>query len=106
MGYTGEHIEDVPDNFDIISRLDVFSDRMTKLEGTVNNLDSTIRGNGKQGLVTQVALLQLIVTEIEKRDKESGRRFISWSWLVEKAFMPVLLAIIVAVITAKLVGGV
>jgi len=98
MGGYNTDGDEQPDMSTIITKLDSLSD-------TVDKLDATIRGNGKMGLITQVALLQQIVTEIEKKANSGGKQFITWAWLVEKVFMPVSLTLITAVIMAKLLGS-
>lgn len=89
-----------------VSAIDGLTSRLYSVEGqlrnvseTVTDLNRTVRGsNGYPGLVTEVALIKDAVTDCnggdEKKEKSGLKDDISWQWLVEKAFMPVVVALI------------
>lgn len=75
------------------------STKMESLERAVDSLDRLIRGHdGVPGLLTRLALLENAI------NSRNGR-FVTWAWLLDKALMPVVVAIIVALITCWQLGG-
>lgn len=79
--------------------------KLENIENKVAGLDRTIRGsNGNKGLVTEVAVLESILSdhvgedshadEKIKKDKDPSK-YITWNWIVDKGVMPVIIASVV-----------
>lgn len=76
--------------------------KLENIEDKVQELDRTIRGsNGNRGLVTEVAVLQAQVADHVGEDSHEDAKikegkdpskYITWSWLVDKGVMPILVA--------------
>ena len=79
--------------------------KLRTIEKKVAEIDRTIRGsNGNKGLVTDLAIMQTQLEdhlkECEEGDKQSGEekgsgnKYLTTDWLVNKAFMPILIAVV------------
>lgn len=94
--------EDIQDN----------NQEISELGEKVAELDRTIRGsNGNQGIVTELAVLQskvdTHVSEPSHKDAQSkgvdsteladaiDPKYVQWSWLRDKALMPIVIAFLV-----------
>lgn len=89
----------------LITGQELLVSRVGTMEEQVKELNRTVRGfNGTPGLVTEVSLLKETLNNcyITKKNEPSledndaeHKQFITWRWVVDKFFVPVVVAVVV-----------